>query len=147
MAEMVNLGLNFLTFCLWVAVALVAFARYLEHKGLEYSVVRTPTGMYFKYKLGVYAGRIELIRDDTVTSPTLTQGVSGWECRFPGYFTLKEMCSFISSASGNINKKGSHSKDLLIFDEIVNRKNDALVSINGTIYAYDNSDHRPFKFR
>lgn len=142
-----NLGLNLITFFLWLAVILVAFARYLEHKGLEYSVVRTPTGMYFKYRLGVFAGRIDLTRDDTVATPVMTQGVNGWECRFPGHFTLKQMCTFISLASGTIDTRRSHSKDLVIFDEIVNKKNDALISINGVIYTYDNSDHRPFKFR
>lgn len=133
----------FLAGVMIIASALV-IARFLELRGLGYKLQRTPTGMYFEYRLGIYAGRIDLIRDDTVSSPQLTQGVRGWECRFPVYFTVKEMCDFIRLASFKDAKKGSHSKDLLIFNEIVNLKNDALVCMNGNVYTYDNSNHKPF---
>lgn len=140
----IDILLNLLMgFVLIVAVACV-IGRFLELKGLGYTLQRTPTGMHFEYHLGIYGGHIDLIRDDTTMTPQLIQGVRGWECRFPVYFTVKEMCDFIRLSSFKNTKKGSHSKDLLIFNEIVNLKNDALVCMNGNVYTYDNSNHRPF---
>lgn len=140
----IDVLLNLVMGVVMIIAAACVIARFLELKGLGYTLQRTSTGMYFEYRLGIYAGRIDLIRDDTVTAPQLTQGVRGWECRFPVYFTVKEMCDFIRLSSSKDGKKGSHSKDLLIFNEIVNLKNDALVCMNGNVYTYDNSNHKPF---
>lgn len=131
------------TLIVLVAVASVV-ARVMELRGLGYTLTKTPNGLHFQYNLGIYAGVIDLIRDDTVTSPQITSGVRGWDCRFPVYFTVKEMCEFIRITVRNMANKGSHSKDLLIFNEIVNCKNDALVSLNCNVYTYDNSSCKPF---
>ena len=141
---MLDVALNFIACVVTLLALFCVWSRYLELKGFKYSVVKTPTGLAFEYKLGVYGGRIDLIRDDTASEPQLSQGVRGWECRFPMSLTLKEMCGFISSAAVSLSRKGSHSKDLLIFNEVINLKNDALISMNGNIYTYDNSQHKPF---
>lgn len=140
----VDIWLNVVLAVVMLIAAACVVGRVLELRGLGYKLQRTPVGLDFEYRLGIYAGRISLIRDDTVSSPQLTQGVLGWECRFPVYFTVKEMCDFIRLSSLKGIKKGSHSKDLLIFNEIVNLKNDALISLNGNVYTYDNSNHKPF---
>lgn len=144
MNDMINIALNFIMCVIVFVMTFCMVCRWLELRGFKYSVVKTPLGLHFEYSLGVYGGRVDLIRDDTVTTPQLAQGVRGWECRFPVTFTLKEMCGFVSSASASMQRKGSHSKDLLIFNEVMNLKNDALVSLNGHIYSYDNSKHKPF---
>lgn len=145
MTGVIDVSLNLIACGITILALFCVVSRYLELKGFKYSVVKTPTGLVWEYKLGVYSGRIELIRDESVTTePQLLQGVRGWECKFPVTFTLQEMCQFISSAAVSLRRKGSHSKDLLIFNEVMNLKNDALISMNGNIYTYDNSQHRPF---
>lgn len=145
MTGVIDVSLNFIACVVTILAVICVCSRYLELKGFKYSVVKTPTGLAFEYKLGVYGGRIDLIRDETVVAePQLSQGVRGWECKFPTSFTLKEMCLFMSSAAVSLRRKGSHSKDLLIFNEVINLKNDALISMNGNIYTYDNSQHKPF---
>lgn len=141
---MFDVTLNLIACVVIILAVFCVCSRYLELKGFKYTVVKTPMGLAFEYKLGIYSGHVDLIRDDTVGEPQLSQGVRGWECKFPSVYTLKDMCSFMSTAAMSLRRKGSHSKDLLIFNEVINLKNDALISINGNIYTYDNSQHKPF---
>jgi hypothetical protein len=129
---------------IWALVMLYLVIRFMESRAFEYSLRHTETGLVFEYRLGVYSGRITMVRDSNAVIPTIQQVMGGWKLKFPTDYSFKEMCLF---AQGHIKRgmeSASHSKDLLIFDEVVNKHNDALVSINGRVYCYDNSDHKPY---
>jgi len=128
---------------IWVVAIILMKARVMEMRQLEYTLMRSTMGLYFHYRLGIYAGKVDLLRDMNVNTPQITQGVFGWECRFPVDYSVLQMCEYIRWHVASL-RNVSHSKDMLVFNEIVNHKNDALISINGHIYSYDNSDHKPF---
>lgn len=141
---MLEIALTTLAIVLWSLIGIGLIVRFMESRGFEYSLIHTANGMLFKYKLGVYAGCIEMKRDKNSVIPTITQGVNGWVCKFPLDYSLKEMSSYLNQQVAKTMQSNSHSKDLIIFNEVVNKKNDSLVSINGGIYLYDNPDHKPY---
>lgn len=139
--------LNLLLTVVWALAGLLLVCRLRESRGFWFSLEQVPEGLIFKYQLGVYAGRVSLIRDPETKDPHLAGHVFGWECKFPVEFTNRDMLQYIAFQLPVAQKHKSHSKDLLIFNEVVNNHNDALVSINGQIFVYDNNDFRPYRFR
>lgn len=129
---------------IWLLVFLYVVIRLMESRAFEYSMRHTNVGLVFEYRLGVYSGRIEMVRDSNEVIPNIRQVMGGWKCKFPTDYSFKEMCLFVQRHITQGLEAASHSKDLLIFDEVVNKHNDALVSINGGVYLYDNSDHKPY---
>lgn len=137
--------LNTLTAFVWLVVILLWVVRQMEVKGLRFEFNQIDNGLEFRYKLGVYAGTVRLVRDPDATEPHVVPNVFGWEFRFPTSFSNSAMLDYANYCGPKCHKGQSHSKDLIVFNEVVNKHNDGLVSINGAIYVYDNSDHKPFK--
>lgn len=137
--------LNLLAAFIWLLALMLWTVRHMEIKGLRFKLSQIENGIEFHYKLGVYAGTVRLIRDPDATQPHVIDNVFGWEFRFPMTFTNREMLQYANDCRPHCHKGQSHSKDLIVFNEIVNNHNDGLVSINGNIYVYDKSDNRPFK--
>jgi hypothetical protein len=128
----------------WLVAIVLLVVRHKELRGLLYGLTLTDDGLTFWYRLGIYAGTVTMIRDMDVKEPQLTGNVLGWRCRFPVRYTNKEMCTYIREYAPQCSDKQPHSKDLWIFNEVVNRNNNALISINCQIFAFDNSDGKGF---
>lgn len=139
---MIDSGLTVLAWLLWAYVAFLVLVRLLERRTFKYDMAETEDGFSFKYTLGVYAGRVLMIRDSSLFAPRFTVGVNGWECRFPGHYTLRDMCDYLQEYCKSIKPGTSHCKDVPIFNQVINLKNDALISISGKIYTFDDSDSR-----
>lgn len=136
--------MNSIAVAIWGFALMLFVNRQMEVKGLRYRLEQTPHGLEFRYRLGVYGGTVQLVRDVDTKEPHLAGNVFGWECKFPVAYTNPEMMEYIRAYAPQCNDGESHSKDLLIFNEVINNKNDGLVCINTKIYVYDNTDHRPF---
>lgn len=139
---MTDVALTIVAWFVWVYVAFLVIVRLLERRSFKYSMAKTDTGFAFKYTLGVYAGRVTMIRDPLVTTPRFIVGVNGWECRFPDDFNLRDMCDYLQDYAQYIKPGTSHCKDVPIFNQVINLKNDALISISGKLYTFDDSDSR-----
>lgn len=142
---MSDIILNTTATVIWGLVLVLLLVRHMEVVGLRFKLEQVTNGMEFSYRLGVYGGTVKLIRDLEVKEPQLTRKIFGWECKFPVKYTNVEMREYVRDYSPADMEGQSHSKDLLIFNEIVNRKNYGLISINGQIFVYDNRDHLPYK--
>lgn len=121
----------------WLTAGLLIIARHLEKQGLRYDIERIPEGIKFWYRLGVYAGDVMLQRVADQETVSINRTVFGWICKFPTNFTNEQMCKYIASHLPCMTSAGSHTKDLGVFNEIVNNKNTFLTSINGGIYVYE----------
>lgn len=139
--------LNTLVTFVWLVALLLWVVRHMEVKGFRFEYNQIDNGLEFRYKLGVYAGTVRLVRDPDATEPHVVANVFGWEFRFPTSFTNREMLDYAHYCGPHCHKGQSHSKDLMIFNEVVNNHNDGLISINGNIYVYDKSDNRPYRAR
>lgn len=135
---------NILVAVIWAIVIVLLIIRHMEVMGLRFNLEQMDDGMEFSYRLGVYGGTVKLIRDLDAKEPQLTRKIFGWECRFPVKYSNIEMREYIRDYTPTDMEGHSHSKDLLIFNEIVNRKNYGLISIGGQIFVYDNRDHQPY---
>jgi hypothetical protein len=143
---MVDFIMNLAVGVVWLTIAGLLIIRRKERRGLRYGISLLDDGMEFWYRLGVYAGTVRMIRDVNVKVPQLDGHVLGWECKFPTCFTNKEMCQYICvNAPTAVDESAFHPTDLMIFNEVVNRNNNGLVSIYGQIFIYDNSDYKPFE--
>lgn len=129
---------------LWLIVLIYVVVRIMESRAFEYSMKRTENGLVFEYRLGVYSGRVEMVRDGNAIFPTYQQVMGGWKFKFPIDYTLMDMCLFTKGCIKKGLEASSHSKDLLIFDQVANQKRDSLVCINGAVFLYDNADHKPY---
>lgn len=142
---MLDTFLNFAVVFIWMAAIALFFIHHMEKRGLRYDLEKLPEGIKFWYSLGVYAGTVKLIRVIDLEEPVFESSVVGWVCKFPDHYTNKEMCEFLWK---NIPQdiQGSHSKDLLIFREIIKKGNTYLASIFGVILVYQERrrqyDHR-----
>jgi len=135
--------LNAVAVAICTAAALLIVVRSMESKGIRYSIEQDVNGFKFTYRLGVYGGTINLVRDITIKEPEISNHIFGWDCKFPPQYTNDEMFEYIRSYCPIGEECRSHSKDLMIFDEVVNHKNDALISILGVIFVYDPVVHKP----
>jgi hypothetical protein len=138
---MIDFTLNFVVVLTWCLVILLGVARRMESAGLRYHITKLSNGLEFWYRLGIYSGTVRLIREPEVNSPCITNRALGWDCKFPCTFSNDQMCKHIKCLLPDTTKGGSHSMDLLVFNEIVNQRNDALVSFNTKIFVYDNESH------
>lgn len=129
---------------IWLLIGLFVTVRFMEARAFEYSMNYTSNGLVFEYRLGVYSGRVEMVRDPNSVVPTIKQVIGGWLFKFPTDYSAKEMCLFTKRHIKKGLEAASHSKDLLIFDQVVNKHNSSLVSINGGLYCYDNPDFKPY---
>jgi len=141
---MSELIMNLITVMIWLAVVVLLVVRRKERRGLLYGLTLTDDGMTFWYRLGIYAGTVTMIRDAMVKEPQLSGNVLGWLCRFPVSYTNKEMCGYIRAYAPHCSEDTPHSKDLWIFNEVVNRNNNALISVYGQIFVFDNRDGKGF---
>ena len=138
--------INFVVGIIWCVVGLLLVIRHMEVRGLKFNIsqLEDGRGIEFSYRLGVYGGRVILERDPDVKEPVGELGLFGWVYKFPIKYTNTEMLDYVRNYAPKV-MDGSHSKDLLVFNEVVLNKNHALISINGQIFVYDNHDYKPFK--
>jgi len=141
---MSELIMDLITVMIWLSVIVLLVVRKKERRGLLYGLTLTDDGLTFWYRLGIYAGTVTMVRDITVKEPQLSGNVVGWLCRFPVRYTNKEMCDYIRMYAPFCSDKTPHSKDLWIFNEVVNRNNNALISVYGQIFVFDNRDGKGF---
>jgi hypothetical protein len=143
---MFDFVMNLTTAAIWLAIVVLLVIRRRERRGLRYGVSLLDDGMVFWYRLGVYAGTVRMIRDVNVKEPQLSGNLLGWDCRFPVCYTNQEMCQYIRSyGPTDLDENLPHSKDLLIFNEVINQRNNGLISIYGQIFVYDNRDFKPYR--
>lgn len=140
---MIDFVLNLLVVLVWSLAVLLLIARRMESAGLRYSITKIDEGLEFWYRLGIYSGTVKLVRESHLAKPEINIRTLGWDCKFPGTFSNDQMCCHIKAFIPTTNAGGSHSMDLLVFNEIINRRNDALVSFNTQIFVYDNVDYKP----
>jgi len=107
----------------------------MESKVYHYAIEQEQDGFKFSYRLGVYAGTIKLIKGATIEKPELINHVFGWECRFPPEYSTNDMIDYLSHCVPYCETCRSHSKDLMIFNEVVNKNNTSLTSIFGMIFV------------
>ena len=132
---MVDVLLNSVTVLVWASAGLLYAARRMERGGLLYSIQQLENGVEFWYRLGVYSGTIKLMRTEDAYSPTVMHRTMGWDVYFPLDYTNGEMCQYIKEFIPHQVKKGSHSMDLLVFDQIVNCRNDCLECYLASIFV------------
>lgn len=135
--HLLDILLNGMVGVVWLMAGGLLIIRHMEKQGLRYDLERIPEGIKFWYSLGVYGGTVCLKRIADQEMVQLTRTVYGWVCKFPPHYTNDEMCKYVAKHLPCMQSKGSHTKDLGVFNEIVNNKNTYMASINGGIYVYE----------
>lgn len=132
-----DIATNFALLIIYGVIGLLIIQRVMESRGFSYLVERTPTGMIFTYKLGIYAGCVRITRDNDLEYPNLVRKADGWEIVFPGWYTDKQVYRFIMKAEPRQGKNQSHAKDLEIFRQVVLMNNYSLTCIRGVLFTED----------
>lgn len=131
-----GLVVNLVLSCLYFVLILLVIQRLMEQRQFTYRVFRTPTGLKFEYKLGIYAGVVTVIRDITVLKPSVHRKADGWEIVLPIWYTDKDLSSYVMSKEIKIeNGNRSHINDLEVFKQVVLCKNDSLECIGGKLFC------------
>lgn len=130
-----NIVSNALLVAVYGCIALLMFQRATEIRGIRYSFSEIPDGRLFQYALGLYGGKIRLIRSVDCTIPTFIRRFDGWEIVFPQCYTDEQMDCYVMTHSPAPSKNTSHSKDLEVYREVVIRQNDEVSCVAGKIYC------------
>lgn len=120
---------------LYVFIGIRLVQRFMEAKGMKYSVTEVPYGRVFCFSLGLYAGRIHVHRTLECHHPTFIRHVDGWEVQFPMRYTEDEMDCYLMYHNPPYAGNTSHSRDMDVYREVVIRKNDELSCVGGDIYC------------
>lgn len=132
-----DIAMNFALLIIYAVLGILIIQRVMESRAFSYLVERTPTGMVFSYKLGIYAGCIRITRDWDQEYPNILRKADGWEIVFPGWYTDQQVYRFIMRTDPCHSKNKSHAKDFEIFRQVVLKNNDALTCIRGVLFTED----------
>lgn len=130
---MYDVAMNFILLVVYAAVVLALIYRYLVSKDLDYELVKIRSGYVFSFKVGIFAGRLKLIRQRGCAVPHFIKHLDGWEIVFPVFYTDTQINSFIMKNNPPGSKTASHAKDLEVYREVVIKRNENLVCKAGQI--------------
>lgn len=130
-----DIAMNFALLIIYAVLGILIVQRVMESRAFSYHVERTPTGMVFSYKLGIYAGCVRITRDWEIEYPSILRKADGWEIVFPGWYSDQQVYSFIMRTNPCPSKNKSHAKDLEIFRQVVLKNNYALTCIRGVLFT------------
>lgn len=128
-----EIAMNLICLVVYAALGLVLLYRYLASKDLDYTLVKITSGYVFNFKVGIFAGKLTLIRQRGCAVPHFVKHLDGWEIVFPVFYTDKQINSFIMRNDPPGSKTASHAKDLEVYREVVIKRNENLVCKAGTI--------------
>lgn len=128
-----NVVLNGLLFAVWLMVALLVFQRWLESKGMTYGFEDLENGRLFSFQLGIYRGKIRLVRCPECRMPQFRRRFDGWEITFPMPYTDEQMDCYLLHHSPPPSNNTSHSKDLDVYREVIIKQNEGLSCIDGKL--------------
>jgi len=128
-----EIAMNLILLAVYAALGLTLVYRYLISKDLDYVLVKVRSGYVFSFKVGIYAGKIKLIRQRGCAVPYFVKHLDGWEIIFPIFYTDKQINSFIMQNDPPVPKTASHAKDLEVYREVVINRNENLVCKAGQI--------------
>jgi len=123
----------FMSFAMAVA-CMAILLWWWERKPMKFSVDETPTGKVFSFSIGVYSGKIRLVRSADYQAPAFIRRFDGWEIRFPLCYSDEQMDFFVLTHNPDFSKNRSHSKDLDIYREVIIRQNSALACVGGAVF-------------
>lgn len=128
-----EIAMNLIFLAVYAALGLMLIYRYLVSKDLDYTLVKIRSGYVFSFKVGIFAGKLKLIRQRGCAVPHFVKHVDGWEIVFPLFYTDKQINSFIMHNDPPVSKTASHAKDLEVYREVVIKRNENLVCKAGEI--------------
>lgn len=128
-----EITMNLIFLAVYTALGLVLLYRYLVSKDMDYTLVKITSGYVFSFKVGIFAGKLKLIRQRGCAVPYFVKHVDGWEIIFPVFYTDKQINSFIMQNDPPVSKTASHAKDLEVYREVVINRNENLVCKAGQI--------------
>lgn len=115
------------------ALVLLVARKIMESKGITYSVKKITNGRIFEFRLGLYAGKLRLIKAPWCVKPIFARHVYGWEIVFPTGYTDKEMDEFLLKNDLPDDGNPSHSVDLKVYREVMIHRNCGLSCVAGKI--------------
>lgn len=115
-----------------IIFVLLAYRR-LESKGMDYTFTKIQNGYAFEFLLGVYAGKVRVVKRPGCVLPWFIRHVDGWEIIFPMSYDDRQVEDFILQNNPPASKNTSHSKDLDIYREVVIKRNDRLHCVAGKL--------------
>lgn len=128
-----EIAMNLIFLAVYTALGLMLFYRYLVSKEMDYTLVKIRNGYVFSFKVGIFAGKLKLVRERGTAHPRFVKHVDGWEIVFPLFYTDKQINSFIMQNNPPGSKTASHAKDLEVYREVVIKRNENLVCKAGQI--------------
>ncbi len=132
---MYNVIANAVLLTTYAVIVLLVVQRYLEAKGMRYSIKRIENGRIFSFSLGVYGGKIRILHSPDCTDPIFKRRYDGWEVTFPEHFTEEQMDHYIMHHEPFGEHNASHSKDFVVFREVMIRKNNEVSCVDGNIFC------------
>lgn len=114
-------------------IVVLLIRRIMEARGINYSVARVSNGRIFEFRLGLYAGKLRLIKAPSCVRPFFSRHVYGWDIVFPPKYTEKEMDEFLLKNDLPDDGNPSHTVDLKVYREVVIRRNCDLSCVAGKI--------------
>jgi len=130
---MKDIAANLLVWVLYVLIVLMLLRRHWEAKGISYSLTKVPEGRVFSFTLGMYAGKVRIVRRPSCVVPWFARHVDGWEIVFPMAYSDEEVDAFLLRNDPPYSGKTPHSKDLEIYREVMIHGNDALSCVDGKL--------------
>lgn len=131
-----DMAVNIALALIYGAIILLVIQRVMEHRQFTYRSFRTPTGMEFHYRLGIYAGIVTVTRQVSATKPTIVRKATGWEIVLPIWYTDKDLSIYVMTTHPRIvNGNRSHVNDLEVFRQVVLKNNDSLECIAGQLFC------------
>lgn len=128
-----DIGMNLVLLVVLAALVLVIFYKYLVSREMDYTLVKIRNGFVFKFKVGIFAGNLKLVRERGCVVPYFIKHIDGWEIIFPLFYTDKQINSFILKNDPPVPPTASHARDLEVYREVVIRRNENLVCKAGQI--------------
>lgn len=128
-----DIGLNLVLLVVVAILVLMLFYKYLVSRDMDYTLVKIRNGFVFNFKVGIFAGKLRLVRARGCAVPYFIKHVDGWEIIFPMFYTDKQINSFIMQNDPPVPKTASHSRDLEVYREVVIKRNENLVCKAGEI--------------
>lgn len=124
---------NLLVWMIYVLIGLMLLQRRWEAKGMEFSVTNIPGGRVFSFALGIYAGKVQIVRKPSCVVPWFVRHVDGWEIVFPMAYSDDEVDAFLLCNDPPYSRNTPHSKDLEVYREVMIHGNDCLSCVDGTL--------------
>jgi len=128
-----DITMNLIFLVVYATLGLMLFYKYLVSRDMDYTLVKIRNGYVFNFKVGIFAGKVKLIRKGGCAVPHFVKHLDGWEIVFPLFYTEDQINSFIMQNNPPGSKTASHAKDLEVYREVVIKRNENLHCMAGQI--------------